>query len=120
MADEIRQQMGFDAAQALETLARLNKAFDSFGTRVDSLAEKFGKFNSGSKTTETATTKLASAFNSNMGASAESVARLTTSVQLMSRIVFTQFIIRQLRILSHDIPRDCGTSRRIPAQGCRD
>jgi hypothetical protein len=39
MADEIRQQLGFDAKQALETLDRLNKAFDSFGTRVDSLAE---------------------------------------------------------------------------------
>ncbi|HEY4720719.1 MAG TPA: phage tail tape measure protein [Anaerolineae bacterium] len=99
MADEIRQSMGFDAAQALQTLERLNKAFDSFGGHVDQLADKLRKFNSGSNATETATTKLASAFNSNMGASAESVGRLTTSMQLMSRIIFTQFIIRQLRIL---------------------
>jgi len=99
MADDIRQNMGFDAAQALQTLERLNKAFDSFGSHVDSLAEKLAKFNVGSRATETATTKLASAFNANIGASEQSVARLTTSMQLMSRIVFTQFVIRQLRIL---------------------
>jgi TP901 family phage tail tape measure protein len=99
MADEIRQELGFDAKQALETLARLNKAFDSFGTRIDELTAKLRAFNNGSSATEAATAKLASAFNSNMGASAEAAERLTTSVGLLSRIVFTQFVIQQLRVL---------------------
>jgi TP901 family phage tail tape measure protein len=99
MADEIKQQLGFDAAQALAELAKLNKAFDTFGNNIDQLAGKLRNFNGSSRNTEVATGKLASAFNSNMGASAESVGRLTTSMQLMSRIVFTQFIIQQLRVL---------------------
>ena len=99
MADEIKQQLGFDAAQALETLARLNKAFDSFGGHVDLLGAKLRAFNSGSRTTEVGTRKLAAAFNANMAKAAESSERLTTSVGLLPRIVFTQFVIRQLRIL---------------------
>jgi hypothetical protein len=91
--------VGFDAAQALAEIAKLNKAFESFGGNVDLLAQKLRAFNTSSRTTEGATNKLASAFNSNMSESAESVGRLTTSVKLMSRIVFTQCIIQQLRVL---------------------
>jgi len=46
MADEIRQDMGFDAAQALETLNQLNTGFDKFFQTLNAAPRTFDAFNS--------------------------------------------------------------------------
>lgn len=149
MADEIRQDLGFNAAQALETLSKLNREFDSLFQTVSAAPRTFNAFNSTAGRTVAALTQIQTratqataalnqtaqpipagaanqtqqltaaltqlnatlnqtaaqaartgrAFTNNTGQAAQSVARLTTSVQLLSRIAFTQFVIRQLRIL---------------------
>jgi TP901 family phage tail tape measure protein len=102
MADEIKQELGFDAAQALQEIAKLNKAFGSMGAHLDELSGKLRAFNSGSSATENATAKLASAFNTNMGAAADATERLTTSAALISRILITQATVQGLRVLRTD------------------
>ncbi|HEX4144720.1 MAG TPA: phage tail tape measure protein [Pirellulales bacterium] len=91
MSDNVQQVFGIDASGALAAIARLDSAFASFEQRVGSLSGALSRFNSSS--TASAAKQLAPAFSS---ANTES-ARLTTSVQLLSRIVFTQQIISGLR-----------------------
>ncbi len=106
MADEIKQQLGFDAAQALAELAKLNKAFDSFGGHIDQLSDKLRTFNVSSSSTQAATNKLAAGLRVNVAeAAAESnrqFGKLTTSMQLLSRITFTQTVISGLRIVKDE------------------
>jgi len=149
MADEIRQDLGFNAAQALETLSKLNREFDSLFQTLSAAPRTFSAFNASAGKTVAALTKIQAqavqtqatlnqtaqpipagaanqtaqltaalnqlnatlnltrnaaartgrAFTNNMGAAQQSAARLTTSLQLLARITYTQFIIRQLRIL---------------------
>ena len=42
---EIRQQLGFDASQALDELARLNTAFSGFGNQLTTTVNRLNYFN---------------------------------------------------------------------------
>lgn len=93
---EITQKLGFDAGDALSALKQLDSALASNEQRLKSNAEALKGFNASSSHTATATRRVADAFRTNMGASTQSVERLTTSLGLLSRITFTQAVIRGL------------------------
>jgi len=45
MPDDIRQSLEFNATQALDELARLDKAFNSFGSQLTTITSRFDSFN---------------------------------------------------------------------------
>ena len=45
MADELIQQLGFDASAALDALAKMDTAFINFGSRLSSVAESMEVWN---------------------------------------------------------------------------
>ena len=53
MADEIIQQLGFDASAALDALAKMDTALGNFESRLGSVAEAMGTWNArGSETVQ--------------------------------------------------------------------
>ncbi len=125
MSDQIISQLGFDAGNALAELKKLDSAFKATDKSLGSLAQGFAAFNS--VTASTNLSKLASqaqglagalgsvpgaasaaannlkqltspALASGVAANVQQVQRLTTSVGLLSRIVFTQAVIKGLRL----------------------
>jgi TP901 family phage tail tape measure protein len=92
MSDKITQTLGIDAGQALDALKQLDSAFKGFEDRLKTTAQAIRGFNDTAKEVN----KLSAAFQSNLPASTQQVERLTTSLGLLSRVVFTQFIVRGL------------------------
>ena len=57
---EIRQQLGFDASQALDELARLNTAFTTFGNQLTTTVNRLNYFNENAGKTVAAIKQMAS------------------------------------------------------------
>jgi TP901 family phage tail tape measure protein len=72
MADEIKQVMGFDAAQALETLGQLDSGFLKFQNNLNSSINTFDRFNKGAGKTVSALIQIATRAN----AAADAMERL--------------------------------------------
>lgn len=89
MAEEITQVLGFDASQAIKTLQQLDGAMARFESRVNSMGSTLGKFNA-------QPVLIQRAFKSNIDSAVKDISRLRTSLELLSRIVFTQAIVRAL------------------------
>ncbi len=60
MADEIRQEMGFDASQALATIDKLNAGFQSLFQTLNAAPRSFDAFNQGAAKTVSALSKIQS------------------------------------------------------------
>ncbi len=109
MADQINQQFGIDASQALAALKQLDTSYAALEARLNSVANTLQSTSrqlSGSvrNFANNTTTGMAAATQS-INATNQSVNRLTTSMALMSRIVFTQFVVssfRQIRAAAAD------------------
>jgi TP901 family phage tail tape measure protein len=102
--DEIKQNLGFDASQALKTLGQLDSAMAQFEKRLASSASALSAFNiqglAIQKFGRTATTELTEVV--------KHTDRMTTSLKLMSRIVFTQAIVRGLSQLRNAFRASAG------------
>ncbi|MEX1039727.1 MAG: phage tail tape measure protein [Pirellulaceae bacterium] len=110
MTDKITQEIGIDATQALAMLARLDKEYLNFENRLDSVYQRLNQLNrmsgkavgalkqlgTSGKSAASGVGSLGKAFDSNIPAANKSIDRLTTSFKLLSRVVFTQFIVRSL------------------------
>jgi hypothetical protein len=92
MSDKITQTLGIDAGQALDALKQLDSAFKGFEARLQSTAQAIKGFNDSAKGVD----KLGDAFKSNIPASTKEVEKLTVSLGLLSRVVFTQLIVHAL------------------------
>lgn len=155
MSDQIVQQLGFDASNALSSLAQLDAALGTFESRLSASAAAMREFNAvGNQTSQMlsrlagnaskAATALASVNTNSLGgggaaqaaaafanlgtltqgaankvaagtktiktatdsaatATASNVGKMTTSLQLLSRIAFTQAVVRALSTLRNSI-----------------
>jgi TP901 family phage tail tape measure protein len=90
---EIVQKMGIDASQAIAELERLDKKFAQFGESLRRVAEQMGDAN---RKTSEALKKMGGAFRSEIPEAIKQTEKLHTSLALLSRIVFTQAIVRAL------------------------
>ncbi|WP_254506512.1 phage tail tape measure protein [Anatilimnocola floriformis] len=122
---EIVQRMGFDASNALAAIAALDSGLNKLQQSFANLGQTIGQFNNTAKNFATAASGMASsvqtslgnatkatqqfgtstqqqlgaaaqAFNQNVPQAVQHTERLTTSLGLLSRIVYTQAIIRAL------------------------
>ncbi|QDT55516.1 Phage-related minor tail protein [Caulifigura coniformis] len=92
--EEIKQVLGFEVGTALKNISDLGGAVSNlsgrlnrFGTSVDRFNSRFGATSSAMTSTGNAAGQL----DSRLG-------RLTTSAELLSRIVYTQLVIKGLRL----------------------
>jgi TP901 family phage tail tape measure protein len=97
--DNIKQTFSIDATQALATIAQLDKEFQRLASALNGVASQMGKVNSVTKQAD----KLGAAFKSNIPQAVEHTERLTTSLGLLSRVVFTQAIVRGLNVLRNTL-----------------
>lgn len=95
MADEIRQVFTLDASQALDTLTKLDSAFETFNKRLASVASSLQGFNGSSVQTSAAARQVSQSFQS----ATQATERLSLSMGLLSRVVTTQAIVRALNTL---------------------
>ena len=103
MADEIVQQLGFDATQALDALSQLDGALQSVEQRLKSFAQTCASF-SGSNVANAAA-QIGQAFSSNIPAATQHVERLTVSWGFLTlRILYTQTVVSAFQ----PIPADNG------------
>lgn len=118
MAEEVKQIFGVDAAQALQTLQQLDSQFQKLGATLGTLGGQINSFNSAAGASFTRTgnvgassfRQLATSGQSNLrtlrNAFEEAVSvsgRYTTSLQLASRIVFTQAVVSGFRHVRQSI-----------------
>lgn len=124
MADRITQELGIDAAQALQTLNALNTGFQNFEARLESVARRMQLFNreggkqvaalkqvaQNTNAANRAANKYAStATNSGRAASAAAsranaqVKQLTISYETLVRVVATQAIVRALSVFRNEL-----------------
>ncbi|REK17957.1 MAG: phage tail tape measure protein [Planctomycetota bacterium] len=99
MADDLRQEFTLDASDALRQLDLLDKGFKQLATTLNSF--RGGNFNREGQGIGRTADSLGGAFTR---ANANTV-RFTTSLQLLSRIVFTQAVIRGLRLIEQGASR---------------
>jgi TP901 family phage tail tape measure protein len=105
MSDKIIQTMGIDASTAIAELARLDKSLGLFTDRLNTTAQALQNFNKLGAGVQ----KLGQTFNSAIPDAVKQTQRLTTSLSLLSRVVFTQAIVRALSQLRNAL-RETGES----------
>jgi TP901 family phage tail tape measure protein len=101
MADRIVQTFGIDAQQALEALKQLDVGFAQLEARLNNVAKSMG----GVGRTTKGMDDLGTAFRSNVPEAIRQTERLHTSLALLSRIVFTQAIVRGLSQIRRTLER---------------
>jgi len=101
---EIIQKLGFDAGQAIQELQRLDGTMQRFENRLGQSTRAFGAFNKAGQ----GITQAGAAFKSQVPAMVAQTQRLTTSLGLLSRIVFTQAIVRGLSTLRNAFKATAG------------
>lgn len=98
MADEIKQKFGIDVSQALDALKQLDTAYQTHVKTLNSVADAM---NQKGKQVQTAVKAVASETQRSMDSASSSVRRFHTSLELLSRIAFTQIAIKALRTLEN-------------------
>lgn len=93
---EIKQVLSFDASQAIATLAKLDGAMTQFEKRLLSTSAASTAFNTASQRIGKSFQAIGQQSTIASQSVQQNVGRMTTSLQLLSRIVFTQFIVRAL------------------------
>lgn len=113
MADEIKQIFSIDVQGALRALTLLDTGYKNFATTLGTTTDAIRKFNRGATTkkidalatsfnninttgAQANVQALGSAVASNAKASTANIGRLTASLETLSRVTFTQFIVRGL------------------------
>lgn len=94
---EIKQVLGFDASGAIAELQKLDSAMRQLQGTMQNTAGAFRSFNAGNVSKQFST--LTAASNTAATQVQSNVVRMTTSLQLLSRVVFTQTIVRALSTL---------------------
>lgn len=99
--DEIKQVLGFDVADGLSNLEKFGQGLSNVSSRLTRFGNNLDKFNA-RFTTTTGGLNSATGATDKMNQAAErmdqSISRLTTSADLLSRIIFTQLVIKGLRV----------------------
>lgn len=121
MSDDIVQKLGFDVSQALDALKKLDAGLAGLEARARSVANALKGLSSSSNSVVSAINKLGtsststtntvtgnlrqqtSAFQNTSAASAAAINRMTTSFELLSRIVYTQTIVRALSAFRNSV-----------------
>jgi TP901 family phage tail tape measure protein len=96
MPDNVTQQLGFDASQALAVLSQLDTAFQTFEQRLRSTADAMRLFNSTAANIDMAVKQTGAAFQANIPEATKQVEKLTVSWGMMGRIITTQLVVRAL------------------------
>ncbi|QDT53597.1 Phage-related minor tail protein [Caulifigura coniformis] len=94
MSEEIKQVLGFDVADGISNLEKFGQSLSNVSGRLTRFGTALDKFNarfSGTPASFNATTAAADRME-------QSVSRLTTSTALLARIVYTQLVIKGLRL----------------------
>ena len=103
MAEEIRQSLGFDCSKAIASLEKYDKLLQRVEASTRSFASTLGRFNG-----STASQQLDNLTQSQDRVS-QSSRRMsdqwTTSAKLLSRVVFTQAIVRALSSVRNEFDR---------------
>ncbi|HVU88122.1 MAG TPA: phage tail tape measure protein [Pirellulales bacterium] len=106
MAD-LNQQLGFDVSQALEACKQLDSSLTNLQTRFTSVAGSINLFNSAGSNASAAAKQVGNALRTDLGqgaaASTVNVDKLTVSLGLLSRVVFTQAIVRGMSTVRNEI-----------------
>lgn len=92
MADKITQHFGIEAQQALQALQALDAGFAKLEDRFRNLSNAVGGVNQAGR----GLSNFGGKAKKDLDDAANSANRLTTSLQLLSRIVFTQAVVRGL------------------------
>lgn len=108
MSDQIIQQLGFDAQQAIAELGRLDTAFTNLERRMGSVTEAMKLFNSVGGNVASALKQIGGA-SAHIDQAAKHTEQLTVSFQMLGRIVATQAIVRTLSTI-RDSFKDAATS----------
>lgn len=98
MADEIKQKFGIDVSQALDALKQLDSGYEKHVKTLNGVANAM---NQSGKQVQTAVKTVASQTSKSMNSASTSVRRFHTSLELLSRIAFTQIAIKALRTLEN-------------------
>jgi TP901 family phage tail tape measure protein len=96
---EIVNKLGFDASGAIAELQKLDQTLAQFQSRLQGTAGAANQFGSASKSVAKSFATIGTASNATANNVQSNVARMTTSLQLLSRVVFTQAIVRSLSTL---------------------
>jgi TP901 family phage tail tape measure protein len=99
MADNITQVFSLDASDALAALSQLNSRFQALNQTLSGVTSQLSSFNRAGSATAAAVQNMGGAFNTGMGQATAATNRLTTSLSLLSRITFTQAVVRGLNEL---------------------
>lgn len=99
MSQKIEQQFSIDVVQALKALDELDRGYQKIENRLASLSKALSGVNQSTVQVD----KLGKAFNDNVPAAVQQTERLTTSLGLLSRIAFTQAVVRGLSILRNTL-----------------
>jgi TP901 family phage tail tape measure protein len=124
MADDIRQFVSIEAAQAIKTLRDLDAGLRRFSQGLTSAGGAMKQFNAGSTRLEDnasgisaalqKTTRSFQGFDTDATVALRNIdkntTRLTTSLGLLSRIVFTQAVIKGFREIEQGISRSVTAS----------
>lgn len=110
--DSITQTFGIDASQALKALEALDVGFAKLESRLQGVATAMGRTNVAAK----GVSNLGSAFRSNVPEATKHVERLTTSLGLLSRVVYTQFIVRAMSQIRDAIRSTAGEAAEFQKQ----
>ena len=112
--DEIRQKLTFDVAQAVKDLTTFQNKLDEVNVRLANFASTVSG-NRGLKSVAAdmksignATEKASKKLSTSVKKATSQVNQLTTSVKLLSRIVFTQLVVRSLTSLRLSLEQSIG------------
>jgi TP901 family phage tail tape measure protein len=104
---EINQKLGFDVSQALDAIKQLDSSLAGLQNRFQSMGGSFGSFNSSGSAANAAAAKLGTALRTDVAQGAataqQATERLTVSIGLLSRITFTQAVVRALSTLRNEL-----------------
>ncbi len=88
MAEEINQQLGFNAGNTFSTLANLEAAFNKFASSLNNVARRTKGFNTAANRTRSSMSKLGNQSK-----------KLLVSWETLSRVIQTQVLVRSLNVV---------------------
>ena len=94
MSDNLNQTLGFDASSAIAELTRLNQVMQTAESTTSKWAHTLGRFSGSTTTSELK--KISQATRNTSNEAAKAASKWAVSMETMSRVVVTQFIVRAL------------------------
>ncbi|BBO31564.1 phage tail tape measure protein [Lacipirellula parvula] len=96
---EIINKLGFDASQAIAELTKLDNALLNLQTALQNTGKTAGQFGTASANIGKQLQRIGDSSTTAANQVGQNVQRMTTSLALLSRVVFTQAIVRGLSTL---------------------